>query len=59
MNYETICPCCGEHKFSVSNNYEVCPICKWRDDLLQRVEPDTKGANVLTLNQLLRTFKKI
>jgi hypothetical protein len=52
MEKELICPCCEKHNFSVSNNYEVCPICKWRDDLLQRTEPDVSGgANKLSLNQ--------
>jgi hypothetical protein len=47
-----ICPCCEQHDFIMPNNYEACPICHWKDDLLQRMEPDFKGgANKLSLNE--------
>ena len=51
MDNKRICPCCEQHYFKEPDFYEVCPICKWRDDLLQRTKPDAKGANILTLNQ--------
>jgi hypothetical protein len=52
MNNTTNCPCCEQHDFTVPNNYEVCPVCHWRDDLVQRKETDFKGgANELSLNE--------
>ena len=46
------CPCCGEHYFSEEDYFEVCPVCGWEDDGLQRDEPDLKGgANNMSQNQ--------
>ena len=46
------CPVCGESFFAYANSYEICPVCGWQDDLVQRNEPDyTGGANKLSLNQ--------
>ena len=63
MDDKLICPCCGQHHFKEPDFYEVCPVCKWRDDLLQRIKPDAKGANILILNQhkaqWLKTQKSI
>jgi len=56
---ETICPCCGKHHFENANFYEICPVCGWQDDLLQRVRPEYEGgANPKSLNQYKAEFEK-
>ena len=48
---DRICPCCGQHYFSEQGAYEICPVCGWEDDPLQRKDPDfAGGANTLSLN---------
>lgn len=48
----SICPVCGKHHFEEEDFFEVCPICGWEDDGLQRDEPDLEGgANDMSLNQ--------
>ena len=52
MNKKTICPCCEGYYFKIQDNDEICPICSWQDDLLQRENADRiGGANRLSLNQ--------
>jgi len=52
MNKENICPCCEEHCFEIYDNNEICPICQWEDDSLQRKRPNYRGgANDLSLNE--------
>ena len=52
MNNRKKCPCCGKYEFEEIDFYEVCPICGWEDDPLQRDDPDYEGgANELSLNQ--------
>ena len=52
MNENTICPCCREHYFEFEDFYEICPVCGWEDDNLQRKDPDYKGgANKNSLNE--------
>ena len=59
MDKDTTCPCCRSYKFQNINFYEVCPVCKWIDDLVQRNEPDYKGgANELSLNQHRTEWEK-
>ena len=45
------CPCCGHQVFEEKGRYEICPICYWEDDYVQSVNPDTEGANTLTLRE--------
>ena len=57
-NSRLICPCCGEHYFSEEDFFEICPVCGWEDDGLQRDEPDFEGgANVMSLNQARAAWK--
>ncbi len=39
----TLCPCCGRYLFEEKGKYEICPVCGWEDDPIQRREPDYKG----------------
>ncbi len=52
-----LCPVCKKHYFSTINSYEICPICGWEDDLVQRKDPNcNEGANKLSLNEALREY---
>jgi len=53
------CPCCGSMSLSEEGGYEICPVCDWEDDLLQRNEPDyAGGANWLSLNRSRENYRK-
>ena len=52
-----ICPVCGKHTFYEDNNFEVCPICGWEDDGVQRDDPDYDGgANHMCLNEYKKNW---
>ena len=52
-----LCPCCRKHRFEEIGKYEICPVCKWEDDPVQRKDPDfAGGANELSLNEYRRKF---
>lgn len=54
---DRICPCCGQHFFTEKDAYEICPVCGWEDDPLQRREPDfAGGANELSLKDAKRKY---
>ncbi|MCR5182245.1 MAG: hypothetical protein K6D56_04430 [Clostridia bacterium] len=54
-----ICPVCGRHHFMERNAYEICPVCGWEDDPVQRREPDFEGgANELSLNQYRSRYQE-
>jgi len=45
------CPVCDSFKFDEIGKYEICPVCKWEDDPIQRKDPDYEGgANGMSLN---------
>ena len=49
------CPVCGQYFFS--EEYEICPICGWEDDPVQRKDPDfAGGANSLSLNEAIMKY---
>ena len=55
----TLCPVCKKHYFSCINSYEICPICGWEDDKVQRLNPDyAGGANKLSLNETIKEYEK-
>jgi hypothetical protein len=58
-NFPHDCPVCGlENAFSELGSYEICPQCKWEDDLVQYNDPDFKGgANTSSLNQARNEWK--
>lgn len=49
------CPCCGH--MSVDDEYDICHICGWEDDYVQRRHPDVAGANRTHLRQAQRNFE--
>ena len=53
------CPCCGAKVFEYIGEYEICDVCDWEDDPLQRDDPDDDlGANTLSLNQYRDEYRK-
>ena len=56
---DRLCPCCGRYCFREAGAYEICPVCGWEDDPLQRREPDFEGgANKLSLNDAIRKYNE-
>ena len=54
-----MCPVCGKFKFEYDDFFEVCDVCGWEDDGLQRDDPDYEGgANVMSLNQMRKAYAK-
>ena len=39
----TICPCCGRYIFDEKGGYEICPVCGWEDDPVQRRDETFAG----------------
>lgn len=57
-NNDTLCPVCKQHHFSKTKSFDICPICGWEDDCLQRKNPDFKGgANKMSLNEAISAYK--
>ncbi|MBM7705776.1 hypothetical protein JOD03_000677 [Chryseomicrobium aureum] len=54
------CPCCGYKTLEEPpGNFEICPICYWEDDTLQREDPFyTGGANEESLYEAQQNFLK-
>lgn len=51
-NKDTICPVCEEFSFESSGDYDICPICRWENDGIQRDQKDYwGGANTLSVNE--------
>lgn len=55
------CPCCGYLTLdSAPGFFDICPVCYWEDDNIQRGNPDYKGgANDVSLNQARENYQKI
>ena len=54
-----VCPVCGQHHFEEEDFYEVCPVCGWEDDGLQRDNPDyAGGANRMSLNEAKVAYRE-
>ena len=53
------CPCCGNYTLSEVDSFEVCPVCYWEDDNLQRLSPELEGgANKVNLINARKNYKK-
>ena len=59
-NRRYICPCCGYRTLTEPpGSYDICPVCYWEDDPIQRQEPDyAGGANVPSLLEARENYKK-
>lgn len=59
MSKERIaCPCCGFLTLESYGHFDICDVCFWEDDLLQRGKPDYGGgANVPCLNEARENFR--
>ncbi|MBQ1465736.1 MAG: hypothetical protein IIZ17_03540 [Eubacteriaceae bacterium] len=56
---ELMCPCCGAYAFSERNSYEICPVCGWEDDPLQRRDGTLSGgANEMCLADAREEFRR-
>ena len=54
-----LCPVCGKFRFLEDDNFEICEVCSWEDDGLQREDPNFfGGANVISLNQAREVWKQ-
>ena len=54
---ERICPCCRQYYFTEKNAFEICPVCGWEDDRIQRKDPLFRGgANDLSLIEARSAF---
>ncbi|SFT05174.1 CPCC family cysteine-rich protein [Marininema halotolerans] len=56
------CPCCGYLTFDEDSlgEYEICDVCFWEDDPIQRENPTVAGgANVESLEQARANFVRI
>ena len=53
------CPVCGKHYFEEIGAYEICPVCGWEDDPVQRREPDLRGgANEMSLYEAIEAYRE-
>ena len=52
MNNLNACPICGEKTLEYIGEFDICDICEWEDDPLQRENPEDRyGANKISLNE--------
>ncbi|NLJ72316.1 MAG: hypothetical protein GX333_04800 [Syntrophomonadaceae bacterium] len=54
------CPCCQKKTLTEGSGlYEICPICGWEDDPVQRADPYfSGGANEMSLKEAQKVFKQ-
>ncbi|MCR5769079.1 MAG: EAL domain-containing protein [Lachnospiraceae bacterium] len=53
------CPVCGQTVFTEAGKYEICDVCGWEDDPMQRGDPNLAGgANKLSLNDSIKAWKE-
>ena len=55
------CPCCGYLTFGEMpiGTFNICPVCFWEDDLVQKKDPEyAGGANEVSLNKAKANFLK-
>lgn len=49
---DTICPVCEKYSFEYPDDYDICPVCGWENDGLQREQKDYwGGTNDLSVNE--------
>ncbi|AEC00295.1 CPCC family cysteine-rich protein [Selenomonas sputigena] len=52
------CPVCGKFEFEERDDFEICDVCYWENDDLQRRNPDMSGANRMSLNEARQAYKE-
>jgi len=54
------CPCCGYKTLTDAPGcFDICPVCYWEDDKIQRDNPDyAGGANSISLHNAHENYKK-
>lgn len=51
------CPCCGYLTLDSVDEYDICPVCYWEDDLIQKKDPEYEGgANKVSLRQARENY---
>ena len=55
------CPCCENYTLdNEPGTFDICNICYWEDDNVQRINPNYDGgANDISLNQARKNYKRI
>lgn len=54
------CVCCSNYTIPVNEEYFLCPICGWIDDLYQNINPNSlKGKNSICLNEAKMKYLEI
>ena len=55
------CPCCNYRTLDDEpGSFDICPVCYWEDDNIQRDDPDYRGgANDISLHEARENYKKI
>ena len=52
------CMCCAHLSIEEYGTFEICPVCFWDDDNLQKKDPDRAGGtNALSLNQSRENYR--
>ncbi|MBQ7958079.1 MAG: hypothetical protein IJ279_08580 [Clostridia bacterium] len=52
-----LCPVCKKHSFT--EPFEVCPICRWINDVTQEEQLDLRRCgNIMSLNEAKKAFKE-
>ena len=54
-----MCPVCGGCDFKGRDNYGICPVCGWENDINQVEIPDETGANKYTLIEAREARSKL
>lgn len=55
------CSCCNYRTLDDGPGcFDICPVCYWEDDYIQRDDPNYRGgANDISLNEARENYKKI
>lgn len=52
-----LCPCCQQYELTEAGEYEICPVCGWEDDPVQRKDVNfAGGANEMSLSEARKAF---
>lgn len=52
------CPCCGYRTMDSDGHYDICPICFWEDDPIQKENKYDIGANQIPLIEAQKNYIK-